>query len=338
MRPHVYFIKTVGRRCTTSLRSFIADARSASLHYFFCPGGKCAVWTWRVGALRYAPTAHPLTFSLIAREGDKGKILKWRTHHAAPPRLPAAFALPAHENEVKFPLKNRANGLTAVAVVPVHEVRDEVHVPRTFRAVPVERTRPIVVQVAREEQFNVVAIARRREENGVAVDVARYDLSFYACAVIVVCPCPRAVVTQFRPFGIGGHTPCTTPVGTSGIVLGVEHGFVIHGTITAICVVFGKSSNTSIAPFVGTLRVFTFWFGFSPSIVIAVLLWLGGTYVAGCPFGTARQTKVDSLMTVFKVIVEIKFSHLVCCSNVYNIYIIITDSIFNSKYIKNVNR
>ena len=34
----------------------------------------------------------------------------------------AAFALPAHENEVKFPLKNRANGLTVVAgvVVPVH--------------------------------------------------------------------------------------------------------------------------------------------------------------------------------------------------------------------------
>ena len=41
---------------------------------------------------------------------------------AAPPRLPAAFALPAHENEVKFPLKNRANGLTeaAAVVVPVH--------------------------------------------------------------------------------------------------------------------------------------------------------------------------------------------------------------------------
>ena len=45
---------------------------------------------------------------------------------AAPPRLPAAFALPAHENEVKFPLKNRADGKTVAAVVvaPAHAAQE----------------------------------------------------------------------------------------------------------------------------------------------------------------------------------------------------------------------
>ena len=50
-------------------------------------------------------------------------IIKWLIVEmpAAPPRLPAAFALPADENEVLFPM-NRANGKTAAAAVaaPAH--------------------------------------------------------------------------------------------------------------------------------------------------------------------------------------------------------------------------
>ena len=93
---------------------------------------------------------------------------------AAPPRLPAARALPAHENEVLFS-KNRADGFTEVAVfaAPAHVVRAEVHVPRVPRRV--ERTRPIVAEVARAVQVIVAAIARRREKDCVAVGAFHFD-------------------------------------------------------------------------------------------------------------------------------------------------------------------
>lgn len=79
MRPHVYFIKTVGTRCTTSLRSFIADARVRPYIIFLPRRKMCGVAPWCASADAREPPSH--IFS-IAREGDKGKILKWRTRHA----------------------------------------------------------------------------------------------------------------------------------------------------------------------------------------------------------------------------------------------------------------
>ena len=72
-----------------------------------------------------------------------------------------------NQKRAKCSKKNRADGLTVVAVVvvPVHVVRVEVHVPRVVRVVRVERTRPIVAVVARVVQVIVVAIARRGEKS-----------------------------------------------------------------------------------------------------------------------------------------------------------------------------
>ena len=198
----------------------------------------------------------------------------------------------------KFLFAYRANGKTEVAdadvVGPVHAAsRVEVHAPRDPRVVRFERTRPIVAAVA--VQFIAAATARRREEDGVAVGA----FHFVAVNAVSGCPLPCAVFTQFRPFGIGWHTPRATPVGTGSIVFEVKHGFVIYSATIAICAVLGKSSITTVPPFVGTsLIVSRLWFGFTPSIVIAVLLGFVGAHVAGCPFQTARQTEINVSVTV----------------------------------------
>ena len=69
-----------------------------------------------------------------------------------------------------------------VAVVVAHAQADraEVHEPRVERVVRAERTRPIAAVVARfVHEVTVAAIARQREEDGVAV-CAGYNSSFYA--------------------------------------------------------------------------------------------------------------------------------------------------------------
>ena len=201
------------------------------------------------------------------------------------PQANGAFALPAHENEVLFSKKNRANGATVVAVVvgPAHAVRVEVHVPRAVRVAHVEPTRPIVA-----------VFARSREEDGVAVGA----FHFVAVNAVSDCPLPCAVFTQLRPFGIGWHTPFATPVYSGSIVFKFKHGFVIYSAIIAICAVLCKSFITSVAPLVSTPIVSRIWFGFTPSVVTAVLLGFSGTNVAGCPFQTARQAEVNPLVAI----------------------------------------
>lgn len=70
--------------------------------------------------------------------------------------------------------------MVAVVVAPAQADRAEVHEPRVERVVRAERTRPIAAVVARfVHEVTVAAIARQREEDGVAV-CAGYNSSFYA--------------------------------------------------------------------------------------------------------------------------------------------------------------
>lgn len=90
------------------------SGRATRRPYIFSPLGRIrCVPTPPLGG-RGAPAAAGKRYGRQRRGGT--------ARPAAPPRLPAARALPADENEVKFPLKNRANGLTAAAAAaaPVH--------------------------------------------------------------------------------------------------------------------------------------------------------------------------------------------------------------------------
>ena len=88
---------------------------------------------------------------------------------------------------------NRADRQTVVAIVVAleHEVRIEVEGPRIARVVPAERRRPIGAAVADIAEKRVVASARSRKKNGIAVRFAGY---LVAIDTVLCGPSPSAVV------------------------------------------------------------------------------------------------------------------------------------------------
>ncbi len=150
----------------------------------------------------------------------------------------------------------------------------EADAPRVVLVARAERRRPVAAVGAGIVEARAVAIARSGEENRVAVDIACYLVTVHT---ILPCPSPCALFTQLRPFGIGRHTPITTPVGSSGIILRLQGGQGV-----CIVAVLGDVIRTiiTIIMLVGCPRVIGFGCGLAPSVVVAVAFGCGGTYVA----------------------------------------------------------
>ncbi len=153
----------------------------------------------------------------------------------------------------------------------MHTVRIEMSTIRVVRSTKlslVERRRPVVADGGKLVGIEVteIAIPCSGEKNRITIGLTRYPITVYA---VLRCPSPRAVLYQFFPLGISGHTPCATPVHVSGIVPGVQSGFLVGKAAVAtlsIVAVFGEFATIGIL--VGCPHVVVlFWGDFAPCVV-----------------------------------------------------------------------
>ena len=153
--------------------------------------------------------------------------------------------------------------------------------PREARAVRVERTRPVAAVAACGGDIAIALEASGGQEETVAVRGGEES----SVHTVLGRPCAGSVVVQLLPFLLGGHTPTTAPVGRGRVVLGQQGGQTIapcvFGHIITVIVLVG-------AQVAGGLRL-----GLAPGEVVAVVLGVVGTHVAGGPQQAARQAEVD---------------------------------------------
>ena len=95
-------------------------------------------------------------------------------------------------------------------VVPV-----EVEVVRVVGLALARRRAPVVADRTNVALISTVAITRSREEDALAVLLARHLVTV---VTVLSCPFPDTIIKQFLEFCLRRHTPAAAPVRTSSVV------------------------------------------------------------------------------------------------------------------------
>lgn len=204
---------------------------------------------------------------------------------------------PVARTEQGLVLRSRAHcsdRSTAAAVVAAHAVvaRNEAEVPRAVRVARVERTRPVVADVACVVELTAPAVAGSGQEETVAVG-GREESSVHA----VSCrPYIGGVMVQLLPLHSRGHAPAAAPVGCGSIIIRLEDSQVVGETVeavTGIVAILGELVIIAVAVTVGAPVVGGLGLRLTPSKIVTVPLGRVSPDIAGGPQGTARQAEVN---------------------------------------------
>ena len=168
-----------------------------------------------------------------------------------------------------------------------------------------ERRRPIAAVIRQTIVGSICQEARSGKEDGVAVRGGELA-AFHA---VQLYPLAFGVFQQFLELGLRRHPPSAAPVGCGGIVVGLEgFQFVSEALVAArfFVTILRQIVISAFAPLVVTPRIAqrriiiqeVFLRGLAPREVVAEVLGIRRAHVAGCPKQSARQSKIDVLMSV----------------------------------------
>ena len=100
-------------------------------------------------------------------------------------------------------------------------------------------------------------------------------------------------------FFYSGHSPCTSPVDGSGIVLGFENRLAVHSAIVAVYAVLGLGGLRPVTILISCPSIDSIlWLCLAPGKEVAHTLGNGGSDIARCPQCPSGQTQIHIVVTI----------------------------------------